>query len=830
MRLPAAVVALPLLAGCCAGILYAEVTSLDLPLCAAGGAALALIAAACFLSDGFVEGMAGAVALGCALSGLSLGLVAARAAYRPHLLVLFDTLDPSARDGPVELEGMLREDGSPGSGGVSLSLEVNAVVRSVDQRRTPTSGGIRVNVAGVAAMDRLKDWRAGRLIRAPVLLRLPSSYRDPGLPDEIKGLARRGVVLLGTVKSASLVDVLAPGSVVQEAAASVRQWSRQQLARYVGRWSAQSGAIATAILIGDRSGLSDDDERRLQEAGTYHVIAISGGNIAILTAILLVMFRIVGLRSEIAAAVAIVTLLFYAEVASGGASVSRAVTAACLYLGSRMLDHRGPALNALAVAAAGALAVSPLAAVDGGFILSFGATVGILLGAPRLGEFTNGAEARSRDRSGGPRVTRALRAAAKAFAALFIATLCAEVALAPASAILFSRITLAGLGLNFLAIPLMAVAQGASMATLALAPLAPRLAGYAGYVAHLGASNLVRSAQLVDFAPWLSQDIPPPAWWLVGGYCGCCVLLLTRRYARAGALGVAAAGMLMLIGPVGATNTGVPPVPRGALRVVFLDVGQGDATLARLPDGRVLLVDAGGLPGSSFDIGERVVGPALRALGIRRVDTLVLTHGDPDHVSGALAVMRRFAPRVVWEGVPVPPHAGLRDIASRAAGSGASWRTLQAGDRETAGGVEIRVLHPPLPNWERQRVRNEDSVVLELRVGAVSIVLPGDIGREAEDRITPTLDTGRITIVKAPHHGSATSSTPPFVTALHPAAVVFSAGRNNRFGHPVPAVVARYRAAKALIFRTDEDGAVILDTDGKSVEMSTWSGRRIRLR
>ena len=213
MRLPAAVVALPLLAGCSAGILHAEVISLDLPLCAAGGAALALIAGACFFSDGFAEGVTAAVALGCALSGLSLGLVAARTAYRPHLLILFDTLDPSVRDAPVELEGMLREDGSPGSGGVSLSLEVKALVRGVDQRRTRTSGGIRVNVAGVAAVDRLKDWRAGRHIRAQVLLRLPSSYRDPGLPDEIKELARRGVVLLGTVKSASLVDVVAPGSI-----------------------------------------------------------------------------------------------------------------------------------------------------------------------------------------------------------------------------------------------------------------------------------------------------------------------------------------------------------------------------------------------------------------------------------------------------------------------------------------------------------------------------------------------------------------------------------------------------------------------------------------
>ena len=148
-------------------------------------------------------------------------------------------------------------------------------------------------------------------------------------------------------------------------------------------------------------------------------------------------------------------------------------------------------------------------------------------------------------------------------------------------------------------------------------------------------------------------------------------------------------------------------------------------------------------------------------------------------------------------------------------------------DREIAGGVEVRVLHPPLPDWERQRVRNEDSVVLEVRFGDVSILLPGDIGREAEQRLTPLLATARLTIVKAPHHGSATSSTQPFVDALHPSAVIFSAGRGNRFGHPAPSVVARYGAANAMIFRTDEDGAIVLDTDGKSVEMWTWMGRRV---
>jgi competence protein ComEC len=538
-----------------------------------------------------------------------------------------------------------------------------------------------------------------------------------------------------------------------------------------------------------------------------------------------------GLRSDVSAAVAIAGLLFYAEIATGGASVSRAVTAACIFLGSRMLDHRGPALNALAVAAAGALAVWPPAAFDGGFILSFGATLGILLGAPRVLRTDSETITPRRPRRPHPAFHgRALAWTGRTVRAVFVATLCAEIALAPAGAVLFSRITLAGLGLNFLAIPLMTIAQVAAMCTLATASLAAAPASFCGYVAHLAASNLVRSAELVDLAPWLSRDVPAPAWWLVCGYYASCIALLTRRHARFGALGVGAAGALMLLTPAPFTHDAVPAAPRGVLRVVFLDVGQGDSTLARMPDGRTLLIDAGGLPGSAFDIGERVISPALRALGVRTIDTLVLTHGDPDHVGGAQAVLRRFGPRVIWEGVPVPPHPALRDIAASARAAGASWRVLQAGDRESAGGADIRILHPPPPEWERQRVRNEDSVVLEFRFGEVSVVLPGDIGREAESLITATVDTGRITIVKAPHHGSATSSTDLFVRALHPAAVIVSAGRGNRFGHPAPIVLARYRAMHALVFRTDEDGAIVLDTDGKTVEMTTWSGRGVALR
>ena len=831
MRVPASLIAIPLLAGCCTGIALAGHSDPGLSLRLACAAALTLVAAVGFFADDCDCAVALATVIGCALSGLSAGLSAGALAYRPDLLAWCDALDQGNRDAPALLEGQLREDAALYPAGVSLLLDTQGIVESRTGTRRPTDGGVRLTVAGFAAASLTDRWRAGRTIRAPVLLRKPTTYGDPGLPDDVRGLARRGVALLGTVKSGSLIEVIDRGDVLSEAAADARAWARRQLGHYVGGWDPRSGAIAIAILIGDRSGLSDVDERRLQDAGTYHVIAISGGNIAILAAILLGVLRCLNLPPGSSAGITIAVLLFYGQIASGGASVSRAVTAACVYLGGRMIDQRGPPLNALAVAAFIGLAVSPLAAFDGGFILSFGATAGILLGVPRLaGALARGPLAPRREKGSRPSVLRrAASGAIRAVGSLLTATICAEIALTPVSALLFSRITIAGLALNFIAIPLMTVAQAAAMCTLAATAGSERAAYACGYVTHIASSYLVRSAALVEYMPWASQLVVAPPWWLIAGYYAFCFCLLTRRYWRFGLLGVAGA-MVLMVAP---TSFALPlPRPRpGILRVVFLDVGQGDATLVQFPDARTILVDAGGVPGSGFDIGERVISPALHALGVRSIDTLVVTHGDPDHIGGAPAVLRRFAPRQVWEGVPVPPHPALRDLESSALAAGASWRTVQSHDHELDSGVQVRVLHPPLPDWERQRVRNEDSVVLELRLGDVSIVLPGDIGREAEQLLVPRLATGPITIVKAPHHGSATSSTQPFVSTLHPAAVIFSVGRGNHFGHPAPLVVARYAAAHSMVFRTDEDGAIVLDTDGRSVEITTWvSGKRVRLR
>ena len=811
MRVPAALAAIPLLAGSTLSLLIWPAPGPDLPVTGAGAAALALLAAAAERDRAAVCTW---IVAGCFLAGLTLGCGAAGRAYEPSLLRWFALHQP--RD-PVLLEGTLREDAIPTPQGVSLSLNVE---RAGAQE---VAGGVRVSIGGSLSAAHAGEWRRGRRVRMPVLLRRPTVYRDPGVPDAARALARRGICLVGSVKSAALVQRVADGSRLQEAAAGARAWARRRLAAAIGPAGERSAAVATAILIGDRQQLDPDDERRLQRAGTYHVIAISGGNIAIVTALLLAILRAVCLPQGPAATIAIAGLLFYGQLTGPAASVERAVTAAVLFLSARVLDHRGPPLNALAIAAAFSVAAEPVAVLDPGFLLSFGATLGILLGTPLMvGPLT-------RSRAG--RAARLRRSCRRALLAVLAATICAELALLPIGASLFGRATFAGLLLNFAAIPLMTIVQLAGAAVLAVPALWSSLSGASVSVAHGAATGLVESARLVDVLPWLSVPVSAPSWPLVAAYyAGAFGLLVPRVRAQAIAV-LTAVAVLLLAGP-GELRRDHLPAARLPLRVVFLDVGQGDATLLVLPSGHALLVDAGGLaayappPGeesaSTFDVGERVVLPALRALGISRLDALVLTHGDPDHALGAPAVLRELMVESVWEGVPVPAHAGLRALAADARRVGSTWRTVQAGDRERFGDVELRVLHPPPPEWERQRVRNDDSIVLELRLGRVSIVLAGDIGKEGEHAILPRLEPGRLTVLKAGHHGSATSSTPELLSALDPAAVIFSAGRDNRFQHPHPDVLRRFEARGTAVFRTDRDGAVFLETDGTTVEVRGW--------
>jgi competence protein ComEC len=710
--------------------------------------------------------------------------------------VRIESLGPEGDHDPVLLRAVLLEDAAVFEDYASLRAEALTLAE------TPVSGGVTISVSGEAFRDRVSEWRAGRTIEAPVTFRRPARYLNEGVADFERDLALGGTTLLGSIKSGLLVDVVAPGNAIEEWAGRVRARVRRAVNRWVSTRDPLSGALVTAILIGDRAGLPIEVRDRLQRAGTYHVIAISGGNIAILAGLGLLVLALAGIRGRPAALMAAAGVCLYAVVVTAGPSVWRATLMAVIYLASKAIDHRTPPWQAMAVAAALMAVLDPLDVRNAGFILTFGATAALLESARRF----------SRSRW----LTTALAA-----------SIAVEAVLLPVSAQVFSRVTLAGLVLNLAAVPLMGVVQIAGMAVAAV-PSLDTLASPAGWLAHVAATALVSSARLLDVTPWLSLRVPPPGIALLAVYYGALALAAfggRRTRWRCGAAMVLAVSLTLIV-------TGWrPPSPRSPapdLRLTLFDVGQGEAMLLELPRGPRLLVDSGGVPfGEAVDIGARVVAPALWARGVRSLDGLLITHGDPDHLGGAGVVTEVFRPRWLWEGIVVPAHEPMAVVRAAVRAAGGRVETLRTGGERAFGEARIRVLHPPAPDWERPRVRNDDSVVVEVRYRDVAIVLTGDISADIEREILPRLSPARVRILKVAHHGSRTSSSIQLLESWRPQFALISAGRGNSFGHPTPEVLRRLASIGATILRTDRDGQIAVETDGRTVRATRYfEGRK----
>jgi competence protein ComEC len=652
-------------------------------------------------------------------------------------------------------------------------------------------------------------------VRAPVALRWPAMAYNPGAPDPRWQALVRRFALTGTIKSGALVDVerAAPWD---EWAAGVRRYVRGAIARAIATRDARAAAVVVAIVIGDRAGLDRETVRRLQDAGTYHVIAISGGNVAVVVALVVMTLRGITRSFRAASAAALATVLAYGWIVGGEPSVTRAIAAAAVYLLSNLAGLIVEPHHVLLFALLGLTLCDPIMAVTPAVWLSFGATFAIVIGAERVAAaLGRGAPGQSRWR----RVWRSILG-------LIAATVSAEIALAPIAASVFTRVSVAGLALNLIAIPAMAIVEIGGWA-IVLGAAMPHVTSLVAWPVTWAAGVLLDSARWVEHAPWLVWRVAPSSLaWTATFYAVVAAALVVRRPRwRLAAAGAAALALLVIV--TSPTLERAAP-PRGWLRVTTIDVGQGDAILVQFPTRQSLLIDAGPAT-DTFDTGDRIVTPALWALGVRRLDWLAFTHADLDHIGGAHAVADTFRPREIWDGVPVPgdpKRADLRDAAARA---GRAWRQVRVGDVLEIGGATIDVLNPPVPDWERRRVRNDDSIVLRLRYGDVEWLLTGDIGQDVEGRLRADDDARPpLRILKVAHHGSRTSSSEAFVSRYAPVAAVISVGRQNVFGHPSPEVVQRLERDGATVFRTDRDGAVIAETDGRQVRVRTWLGRRWR--
>ncbi|MCC6989322.1 MAG: ComEC/Rec2 family competence protein, partial [Acidobacteria bacterium] len=700
---------------------------------------------------------------GAACALIALGAVSGGTAMR---LVLMPTLvqvlahagalpAAGARDlPPVRLEGRLATDAALANGAVLLRVDVLRVWTGACGCPEAVVGRILAVVGGETARAAMDGWRAGRQVQLTASLRRPLSYRNLGAPDAAMELARRRSVLIASVKSAYLVDVVAAGAWSHEAAAALRARARRAIARAAGEGT-EAAAVATAVLIGDRAGLAVPLEERLQRAGTFHVIAISGGNIALWSLLTLGVAARLTRRRPLALAAAAATLVAYAAVVGGGASVLRATGMALVGIAMQWLDQRGAVINVLALTAAALVVADPLLVFDIGFWLTSAATAGLVVGlpSPPAGE--------SRVRSW----TRTL----------VLTSVWAEAALLPIVAAVFQQVTLAGVALSAVAIPAMGVVQVAALGAVVADAVTPALLPACGLVLTAATAVVTESARLVDVVPWLAWRVPPPSWAAVVTYVAAVAAWLVSRRAAADTAWMARVRRVSaLAAPAAAAWIACSPLtlvawPPGDLRVQVFDVGQGDAVLVQFPTGRRMLVDAGGASTDGRDLGQRVIGPTLRARGLRRLDYLVVTHADRDHIGGAATLVREFRPAEVWMGVPVADDAASAELRSAARAVGATWRESRRGERLDVGDVRVHVVHPPPPDWERQRVRNDDSVVLALRYGDVRVLLTGDVGSVVEPDIAAVVVAAdpvppAHTVLKVAHHGSGGSTSDAWLT------------------------------------------------------------------
>lgn len=659
----------------------------------------------------------------------------------------------------------------------------------------------------------------GDRIRFSARLKRPVHYQNPGGFDYRRFLERQGILLSGYVKEGDL-EVIAKGG--GEAGSFVRMVDRVRrgigilLERNLGE--AETGFLK-ALLTGDRSGLSTETWESFRRTGTAHLVAISGQHIGMVGIASFAIFLWLLKRSrrllltlsvrKAALVLALVPILFYTVLAGSPPSAMRAALLATLVVLAVLSGRDLDPLSALAAAAIIIPILDLAAPFSASFQLSFLAVLGILLFRRRADAGESGL----------------LR---KYVANPLWMTLGATLATAPLVAYLFHRVSLSGLLSNLWAIPcvgLILITGGISVAlAMIFTPLASMILAPVGLLARL----FLRFLHLFSEHSWVVSFYPTEAE-LFLCLVGVALVVWIRRRPGSWKQVAACGGGLALIALL---TVGIGPLrlSQREFRVTFLDVGEGDAALVTTPAGKSLLVDGGGFlvpekrekREGRFDVGTEVVVPYLKRLGIRRIDTVLLSHPHPDHYGGLIAVLDAFEVGEFWWNGESFPDESFDRLLDRIRSKEVPLRILRDGDLLPWDEGTVEVLYPD--RIDRTRKINDNSLVVLLDLAGVGILFSGDIEKEGEKYLQER-QAPAIAILKIPHHGSRTSSSVPFIDWARPRFAIASLGEKNMFGFPHEGVLEKYERRGVDLYRTDRDGAVIFawprDSSGHSISIQT---------
>ncbi len=667
------------------------------------------------------------------------------------------------------------------------------------------------------SLDGAPSIYVGDWLRARTRLRKPRGPTNPGQRDRRGEDQAQGIAFLARPVRGQWSAIGLPPT-----AARFQRDYRERFADLCARAidGENAARLVRTLGLGDRAALPEETLSDFRDTGLAHLLSVSGLHVGVVALGLYRLLRwlftrssALTLRCDVPRLVALLTLpMCWLYVFLSGAevpAVRAGVMVSALSL-ARLLGRDDDAPSALCLAALVILARDPAALRSISFQLSFVAVASLMLGTRPLDAWMS--RRLSLDES--DERSRLLRCARWLCASL-AATSIASLATAPLVAQAFGQTSLVAVLANLVALPLgSALTVLSACAALAMSLCEP-LAALVLCLCEPLAALLLFITRCFASLPWASLDVSPPSVAVVAAAYACLLALwLWSRSRRAGVF-------LACLGASGLIAFALLPwmarqMDR-SLRVTFFDIGQGDAALIRFPDGQTMLIDGGGDSEGRWRVGERVLVPALRALGVERLDIAMLSHPHPDHANGLIESAEALRPREIWIAGGQKQAPGGLSRALIDAAPNAQIIELAAGDRRQLSGVEVAILHPPksAPRLEE----NDASLSARLSLGTVSFLFTGDIEAMGEQALLSANRELRATVLKAPHHGSRTSSTPDFVAATSPGHVVFSCGRNNRFGFPHAEVVARYASQGSAIHRTDLDGAITFVTDGQSLSV-----------
>ena len=745
-----------------------------------------------------------------------------------------------------------------------------------DHQTHAVTGLLRVTVAG-----NLAPVASGDQIRFKSRMRSIVNFNNPGRFNYKRYMAFKGIHATAYVKGdrITVIDKYPP-AVLSGMINNIRG-TFARLVEKTGYPEVQG--ILKALIIGDRTRISNQTRQEFNRAGVGHLLAISGLHIGIVATVafalshwLMIWIKPLLWRAWTRKAAALLSLLpviAYGVVAGLSPSTQRAVIMVSIFLMTFLCAKEQDSLNTLALAALVILIIDPPSLFSISFQLSFITVFAIIYGfscRPNRGSVQ---AVLGQDNWPRRLLTRLV--------SFFLVSLFAICGSLPLVAFYFNQISLVGLAANFLVVPLVGfITIPFGLVALFISPLSTSLAAWcikAGAVSLAGALDIVRFFANLPFAA--VKTVTPGMLEIVCYYIlGWALLNMFRSRADGGPGSQAAAAALL--NNNGGTLDDAVPVNTGNLKRIFrldtgggvrgvsarkltqivmiltllilaadscywlyqrfwhpdlrvtvIDVGDGSAALLEIPGGYTIMIDGGGFSdNSSFDVGARIIAPLLWKKKIKTVDLLILSHPNSDHLNGLIYLADHFNVKTVWTNNEPHDTLGYRNFmkvcARRKIFSPIYARLMR---KHLISGVQLDLLYPRQDFMDRKksdkwRNLNNNSLVVKVSLGAISFLFSGDIMAAAERELV-NLAGGQLRsrVLIAPHHGSRSSSSKVFLDEVNPQMVIVSCGRNRRFKFPHPVVLKRYKDLGATIFRTDLNGAVRLSTNGQQLVVDSFN-------